>query len=317
MTQQAPQRYRIIPWLYALGFVLLAAAIIYLWQYPGMPGESVDEVQALHAIGQHLDEVDARVSRLEQRPPPDLSKITAPADALKSNIDALDSKVAALDSKIDTMASKVADQTQVASRLDALSGRIESLSGRDQTGIDATKRQADALASRVASLEAHAANVEALDKRLSRVAKLQDAALALASGRPVGDLPDAPPALARYAHTAPPTEAQLLLRFHGAEQAALAAPQPDASNTPFLARVWDRAQDLITVRRGDDVVVGNSTATTLTQAQSALDAGDLAGAVAAVESLKGPPGQAMAGWLEDARGLLSARTALGQLAAQA
>jgi hypothetical protein len=54
----------------------------------------------------------------------------------------------------------------------------------------------------------------------------------------------------------------------------------------------------------------------LAHARTVLDAGDLAGAVASVGSLSGPAAQALAAWLDQARGLLAARAALADLAAQ-
>ncbi len=286
----------IVPWLYGLGFLVLAAAIFYLWQYPSTPSEPPEDKSAIQAVAQHLADIDSRLSGLERRPTVDISKITARLDALEG---------------------RVADQTQLGARMDTLSGRIESLSGRDQTGIDAAKQQTDALASRVAALEANAANVEAVTQRLNRIARLQEASLALAAGRPIGDVPDAPAALARYAHALPPTEADLRLRFPRAEREALAAHQPDESDAPFLNRMWDQAQGLVTVRRGENVVVGNPAAVALSNARTAIDAGDLSGAVAAVETLKGPPRQAMSAWLSDAKALLDARGALAQLASHA
>jgi hypothetical protein len=293
-----PQR-DLVPWFYGLGFVVLAAAIFYLWQYPGSPGESAADtsaVQAVQAVTQRVADIDTRLSRLEQRPAPDLGKLTARMDALEG---------------------RVADQTQLASRVDALSGRLESLSGRNQSGLDATKQQLDALTGRIAAVEANAGNLEALTKRLSRLAKLQEASFALAAGRPIGDLPNAPEVLARYAHAAPPTEAQLRLRFPRDAQAALDAKQADDSDAPFVSRVLDRAQGLITIRRGDQVVVGNAAAIVLARAQALLDAGDIAGAVNAVDTLKGQPAQAMANWLTDAKSLLGARSALADMADQA
>jgi hypothetical protein len=286
----------VVPWLYGLGFLVLAAAIFYLWQYPGTPNEPADNASAIQAVAQRLADVDARLNNLERRPPPDINKVLARMDGLEG---------------------RVADQTQLASRVDTISGRIESLSGRDQTGIDLAKQQVAALTSRVAALEASAGNVEAVTRRLNRLARLQEASLALAGGRAVGDLPDAPEALARYAHSPPPTEADLRLRFPQAERAALASRQPDETEAPFLDRVWDRAQGLVTIRQGESVVVGNPAAVVLSRVKTAIDAGDLAGAVAAVESLKGPPGQAMSAWLADAKALLDARAALAQLATQA
>jgi hypothetical protein len=291
-----PRRRDLVPWLYGLGFVVLAAAIIYLWQYPGTPDEPPGNAAAIQAVGQHLADIDGRLAQLEQRPTADIGKITARLDALEG---------------------RTTDQTQLAARLDALSGRIESLSGRDQTDIDATRGQISALTTRIAAMEANASNVGTIAGRLNRIARLQEASLALAAGRAIGDVPGAPDALTRYAQAPPPTEADLRLRFPAAEKVALAAHQPDEGDAPFLGRVWDRAQSLVTIRRGDTVVVGDPAAVVLGRAQTAIDAGDLAGAVAAVESLKGSPGQAMASWLSDAKALLDARAALAQLAAQA
>jgi hypothetical protein len=291
-----PPRRDPVPWLYGLGFLVLAVAILYLWQNPGMPGETAGNASALHAVDQRLTDSDTRLIRLEQRPAPDLGKISARVDALDG---------------------RVADQTQLASRLDTLSGRIESLSGRDQSGQDANKQQLDALTSRVAALELKAGSLDAVTKRLNRIARLQEASFSLASGHPIGDVPDAPEALSRYARAAPPTEAQLRLRFPHAEQIALAAKQPDESDAPFIGRVWERAQGLVTIRRGDDVVIGNPSAITLSHARVALDAGDLAGAVEAIQALKGQPEQAMADWLTQAKGLLGARSALAEMANQA
>lgn len=286
----------LVPWLYGVGFVILAIAVFSLWQYPSQPREAEADSAALHATTQQLADVDARLSRIEQRPTPDFGKLIARVDALDG---------------------RVADQTQLASRLDTLSGRIESLSGRDQTGIDATKQQIDALTSRIAALEANAGAVETVTKHLNRIARLQEASFALGSGRPVGDVPGAPEALARFAHAAPPTETALRLRFARAEQAALAAKQPDGHAAPFIDRVLERAQSLVTIKQGDDVVVGSPVAITLNRAQTALDTGDLNAAVAAVESLTGQPAEAMAAWLGDAKSLLEARSALDQMADKA
>jgi hypothetical protein len=291
-----PLRRDLVPWLYGLGFLVLAAAIFYLWYFPGVMSESADDKSATQGIVQRLADIDSRLTRLEQPPTIDPGKIVARLDALEG---------------------RVGDQAQLATRLDALSGRIESLSGRDQTGIDAARQQIAELATRVATLAANAGNIEVVTQRLNRIARLQAASFALAVGRAIGDIPDAPDALTRFAHVPPPTDADLRIRFPQAEKAALDAHQPDQGNIPFLGRVWDRAQGLVTIRRGEDVVVGNPTAVILNRAQNALDAGDLASAIGAVESLKGLPRQAMASWLSDAKALLDARSAIAQLAAQA
>ena len=291
-----PPRRNVVPWLYAIGFIVLASAIIYLWQFPTTSDEPARNEAAIQAVEQRLADTDARLSRLEQRPVADIGKINARLDAVDG---------------------RTADVAQLTARLDTLSGRIESLSGRDQTGLDGIKQQISALTARVAAIETSNESTATVSRRLDGVAKLQEASFALATGKPVGDLPGAPDALARYAHAPPPTESELRLRFPQAESAALAAPQPNEDNAPFIDRVWDRAQNLVTVRRGQQTLAGNPASVILTRAQTALDAGDLASAASIVGSLKGPPKDAMASWLADANALLNARAALAQLAAQA
>ena len=79
----------------------------------------------------------------------------------------------------------------------------------------------------------------------------------------------------------------------------------------------NRAESLVTVRRGDNVLVGDPASGVIARARTALDAGDLAGAVTVLSTLSGPPAQAMAPWLGQAKALLEARAALAALAARA
>ena len=284
-----------LPWLCGLGFLVLAGGIYASWQYPrnGWPA-------AIQAMQRELSDFDARIVRLEQRPAP-ISQ----------------AEFAKLSARIDVLEGRASDETQLGSRVDAVSGRVESLSGRLQAGLDGIKQQEDRLAGRLGTLEKSAGSLDSVSDHLNRVARLQEAALALAAGHPIGDVPGAPAALAQYAHTAPPTEAQLRILFSQSESAAIAAKQPDNTATPFIDRVWERAQDLVTVHRGEDVVVGNPASVTLGQARVALDAGDLKGAISAIELLKGQPRQAMASWLAEAKSLVDARAALADLAGQA
>jgi hypothetical protein len=286
---ESPQ-VELLPWAYGLGFVVLAIAIWAAWQYPR---QSVSP--AVHGLEQRLADVDSRLSRLEK------SAVTS-ADLGK------------LSGRLDALESKGNEQSDTGPRVDALSGRVESLSGRIQAGLDGDKQQIDRLAARVAGLEKIVGSVDVVSGHLNKLSRIQEAAIALASGRPVGDIPDAPPALSRFAHEAPPTEVELRLLFAKSEQAAIAAKQPDEATHPFIDRVWERAQDLVTVHKGDEVVVGNPASVTLGHARAALDAGDLNGAIGIVDSLKGQPRQAMDPWLAEAKSLVDARAALASLA---
>ena len=78
----------------------------------------------------------------------------------------------------------------------------------------------------------------------------------------------------------------------------------------MLARLWAEAQELVTIRQGDHVLVGDPAAGILERARIALNAGDLAGSAAEVATLRGAAAEAMAEWLAQVRALLEARAAL-------
>ncbi len=282
-----------VPWLYGIGFIILALAIVYLWQNTTSPAEVTADAAELRNLDQRVTELAGHINQLEQRPVPDVGKIS---------------------SRLDELSARIVNQAPLASRVDDLSGRIEALSTRSQTGLDAAKQQLDVVARRVSAFESTASGLGSLTGRLDQLVRLQQVSLALSSGRPLGDLPNAPEALERYAQIKPPTEADLRLRFPGAEAAMLASMPSGQADVPFADRIWQRAQGLVTVRRGDDVVVGNSSSTVLNQAQALLNAGDLSGAVGAVEALKVQPGSAMDDWLAQAKALLAARSSLAGLA---
>jgi hypothetical protein len=281
----------LLPLLCGLGFVFLCVALLVVWLNPMEPSQVRD-------ANERIASLDARLRQIEQQP-------TA------SDVARLQARVAALEAR------QNADPAQVAQRLDVMAGRIEGMNTREQSQAEQTKQTLDALSARVATLEGAQNSAASIASKVDKVARLQDAALALNAGKPVGDIPGAPPALTKYAQEAPPTEARLRLAFPAAERAALAAEQPDLAGAPLWQRVWEKTQALVTIRRGKEVVVGNQSSVTLGDARAALDAGDLAKAVTALGSLAEAPKKAMAGWLSDAQSLLAARAALATMAGQA
>ena len=309
-----PVRDALLPWLCGIGFLVLAGAIGFVW-WSSQPTQSQPSAE-LQAMDVRLGALDARVARLEQRPAPanaaDLGPLTARVAALEQRTAP---ELAAVEARVAVLEKQFADNSQFAARLDALSGRVDALSGRDQDATSDFARRLDVDESRLAALERTSAQMTATIGQAARLARIQAAEAALAAGRPLGDLPNAPAAVARFAAAAPPAEASLRLAYPQAERAALAASRPDIDDKPFLARVLAHAEDLVTIRQGDRVLLGDPAAGVLDRARTALDAGDLAGAVAAVSSLSGPSAVAMAAWLADAKALLQARAGLADMAA--
>jgi hypothetical protein len=331
----------VVPWLYSLGFLVLAAAIFYLWQNTPTGNAPPLPVADLQPVEQQLTALESRVATLEEQQRPAGSDLTPRVEALERRTAAVDvgsvaARVEALErrpappdtapllARLAALEQRVAANSQAGERYDILAGRIDALSGKEQSGATELSRRVDAEEARLGKLEQSigdlqqtAGKLSALAEKGSRLARIQTAEAALAAGRPLGELPGAAKSLTRFATSSPPTMAALRLAFPDAEQAALAASRPDTQGKPLLDRMWQRAQTLVTVRQGDEVLVGNTAAGILARAHTALDAGDLGGAVAAVSELQGPPAQAIAGWLDEAQALLDARAALADMAEHA
>jgi len=301
---------RIWPRVVGVLILLLGVGGAWIWQNPGL-------LQGLfaHASGDDttLKSLEARVARLEQRADP--AVLAVRIDALEKrpvpsvDLRPLTARVDALEAR-SPRAAAGPDLDPIAARLDALErGQAERTTGTGDAWRDDVERQIGGLTTKESSVAATA-------DRAGRMARLGAAEIALASGQPLGTIPDAPPALALYATAAPPSEAALRLAFPAAMQAALKVGVPDTEGKSFLGRILARLQDyrLITVREGDHVVIGNQDGETLAHARTLLDAGDLAAAVRTVETLSGPPAGKMAPWLADAHALLAAREALAALA---
>lgn len=224
--------------------------------------------------------------------------------ALREEARAAARRVVALESRPTAVAATAAptDLRPLEARLAALEGRPLASAPAPDTGM----------ADRLAGLEQRLVRAEQAAARAPGLVRL---AAALEAGRPLGPLPGAPPALARYASAAPPTEAGLRLAFPDAARRARDASRPAAA-AGVVERLWQRLGSLVTVREGDAVLLGSPAAAVLGQAAARLTAGDLSGAVAALDGLDPAASAAMAGWREQATGLLAARAALSAMMAE-
>lgn len=309
------------PIFFGVGLVVLAVAIFWLWTHPVTPAAAPQDDGQLAQLQQQVAALQQQVAALQARPAP-----PAPADLrpLDSRIAALEQKPApqpvtdpALAGRIDDLATQMkAGQDALGNQIGAASQHLQALSDRVTAQQATVSGRLDDDEKRLAAAESVTGRIDQLTAQTQRTARLQAAAVALVAGQKLGDIPGAPAAVTRYAQQAPPTEAALRLSFPTAAKAAEDAAQPVDESRSLGQRMWQTMQQAVTIRQGDHVIVGDPVAGVVGRARHALDAGDLTGAVAALDKLTGAPAQAMAGWLDQAHGLLAARTALTTMAAQ-
>ena len=260
----------------------------------------------LAALDPRLSTLETRLSALEGRPAPpppppvDFGPINTRLDAgLSKQTVELSKQTAELRAQQATGLKSMTERLDTG--LQGLTTRLNTIDGR----VAAVEKQGSAVAGQLGGIA----------ERAQRVTRIQTALAALEAGQKLGDIPDASPALARFATDAPPTEAALRKSFNGAAEAAQHASQPAImDDQPLAARLWTRAQQSVSVRQGDRVLLGDPVSGILAHARQALDAGDLAGAVSALNGLAGPAAAAMADWTSQARALLEARAALATMA---
>ena len=276
----------------------------------------------------------ARLDDLEKR----LSTLSAAAAAAPAGLAALAAQVQALQSRpvpqpadlgpltgrmqaVETQQGQLAQQLggvqqsvqQIGQRLDALANDLHTAGTQTSGQLDALSKQVDAVK---AEADKTAGALASTTQRAERIARVAAAGEALATGQKLGALQGAPPALARFADQAPPTDAELRLAFPKYAEAAQHASQPAImDNQDVGTRLWTRAQQLVNVRQGDRVLIGDPVAGVLAQAREAINNGDLKGAVQALHGLAGPALAAMQPWLDQAQSLLDARAALATMAA--
>jgi hypothetical protein len=270
---------------------------------------------------------EARASQALARPIPDpaafapratVEGLTSRADRLSERLDAVATRQQAADAeairRTEDLARGMNDRLTTAERAEA--ERIAAATSELETRLRGAESQ---LASRLTALEAAQARVAAVESRATRLAAFDALRLRLDAGQPLGPslalLPEAPPALARFATAAPPTEASLRLSFDAAARAARAASEPAREGQGMLDSAVTRLSGLVTVRRGDQVVWGDAAAADIEVARRALEAGDIDAALARIDRLPPAARAAMADWVAQAQALGAARAALATLTA--
>jgi uroporphyrinogen-III synthase len=118
--------------------------------------------------------------------------------------------------------------------------------------------------------------------------------------------------LAAHAASGLPTLGDLQAAFPAMANAVVAA-ERGAEGEGWLAGVLRRLSEMVSIRPVG-MVEGDSPSAVVARAEVKLTAGDLAGALAELEGLQGPPADAAAGWRDRAAARLAATRALGALA---
>jgi hypothetical protein len=267
----------------------------------------IDDLTAhLNSLSEQQAQQSAILQKLQDQP-----SQPAPSAAAPSASGEAQQQLADLGGKLDQAL------TQEKASLDALSQRLGKLEQDNQAATEAVsnKQLIDTLASRLGKVEQGEGQIAGVKQDAALAVKLSAAQVALSAGEPLGELPGAPPALARFAAAPPPTEASLRADFPAVAQAALVASRPEEAETSLFSRALARIEQTITVRRGDHVIVGDPAAGVIARAQQQLNDDDLPGAVQSLSALNGRAAQAVQAWLAKANALLAARAALAQLAA--
>ncbi len=265
---------------------------------------------ALDSARHTLDDLQTRVAAGASAPtafaPTAAAAQPAPSAATDADLQALRQSIAA---------AREESRNAVASIASLERSDIAAVRTATTAAIDEYGRRLDTLGTRLDQQAAIGNRARDMADRAERLARLQAAGIALADGRPLGAIPNAPPAVALFADRSPPTLASLVLSFPDAGRQALRASEPNTHGLGFFRRLWTRAEAAVTVREGNRVIVGDPAAGIIAAAHERLEAGDLAGAVATLGELNGAAADAIDPWRSRAASLVDARAGLADMMA--
>ena len=278
------------------------------------PAAPPPQAADLGDLPKRVDDLTSRIEALANRPAPaSASTAPAPADPGPATA-ALAQSVAELNQRT---ARAIESQKEAAAQaLDAQKAELAQALEGQKAALTQLSMRLDQLAPRLNTLEQGIGRAKGSEADTTRLARIQAALAALQAGKPLGDIPGAPPALAQFASAAPPSEAKLRESFPVLAERARRVSQPDLKGRTIWQRALTRLQSAVTVRQGPDVLVGDPAAGILDDAGAKVQSGDLAGAVGVLHHLTGPAAAAMQGWMNDVGSLLAARAALADLAAR-
>lgn len=278
-------------------------------------------------LAEHLTQLEAARREDQQKTNQAIAAAQKAATDTAATLQQLDRRIAAVENRPAAAAGDLADLRQ---ELKSLETRPAAASAAE---IGEMRQQLEKLASANADLNRRVAALEKTEQAAS-AADPTDAALllillrireAIEVARPFVAEYDAFAALARThpdiaAAAAPLAEpaksgvadrAVLAQRLHALAGAIATAEAPPA-DADWSERAWARLRGLVTIRRVDGAGQSAPEAA-VNAAERSLTAGDLAGAVNALDPLTGPPAEAARPWLQMARQRLAVEAALHQV----
>ena len=308
--------------------------------------------QQTAALSQKADSLESSISGLSGQQggsPADLSALQNSVQSLQAagekhaqDLASIDSALKAitgdggLESKVNDLSSKAEGLTAATAKNEAgvanLINEVRTVSGQvSGLGVDQLRSSTAALSTKLDSFESRLGTVEGQvrgqaaaerNAMLLAVGQLDDAvaagqpfaqSLSLVAGYADTSVPAAPMAtLQSHATSGVITLSALRTRFNDTADAIIAADYDGTADDGLFGEVIRNLSELVIVRSKDPNDPGVNGVVVRTEAD--LRAGNLAGAVAEVESLEGAPAQAAAGWLADAKARLAVDTALVALA---
>lgn len=274
--------------------------------------------QQAASLGQQIQALSDRVDKLEKAPAPAAPAAAPDLGDLPKRVDDLSARVEALANRPVPTGSGAAPADGGGASQQALadlSQRVSQAFDAEKAAVQALGARIDQIDPRLATLEQGAGKINGIAANTARVTRVEAALVALQTGVPLGNIEGAPPALARFATVAPPTEQKLRETFPALAEHAREVSLPDLSGRSFWERAMTRLQTAVTVRTGSDVLIGDPAAGILSDASDRVQLGDLAGAVVVLRQLTGPAAAVMHDWVEDASALVAARAALADMAA--
>ncbi len=270
-----------------------------------LKSENADVRSQVSSVGTRLQSLQQEIDSLKQQS----EKIAASAAAASA---------AAADRPAPDIAQPLEDINQRLSQVEVGSGRLSALErrlGDVQTTLSNIQATVDKNADQASRPAAAVLAINQLADALGRGGGY-GAELELVRAIAAGDdseMASAVGTLEQWSESGVSTPGEIRATFPAMAQ-AVAQTQFQSEGGSWYDDVRNRLSALVTVRRvGDNALAGGGVDAALAQADAALERGDLAGSVKAIESLKGTAADAAADWLAKARDRLAADKALASL----